>query len=52
MDYLINGIYSGSFGRFGLDLNLGFTYLGLVSGHEGKAQLTWAAATSFSLSDR
>ena len=52
MDYLINGIYSGSVGRFGVDLNLGLTYLGLVSGHEGKALLTWAAATSFALSNR
>lgn len=51
-DYLVNGIYSAAFGRFGLTLNLLYTRLGGAPTDEERDELGWVVTSSYGLTDR
>ncbi len=48
-DYLVNGIYSLGIDPVGIDLNLGYTWVGERLQNIGNDQISWAASVSYSL---
>lgn len=51
-DYLLNGIYSTTLGRWQLDLNLGATRIGEPDPGTGRSEADWATAISRGLNER